>query len=515
MTAITLFKIKEEFSDPDQILVDRSKLGYSNVKIGSTRIGDLYVKRVERTRPSWLKFFGNSIDLSGVSVKTASLAAVFLTKRRDSLFAIAFGYGRTLLKDGVTVDRFGLRATLNAIEPSQLRSIDHKRLETVPRHTREQLSRGGSLDQFGLDVDRDLLRAVTGAPIDAKYGRRLSGADQLTALADITLESLGKYIEMYDELSAGTAYTENFPWVDNVREVRDPALEAALDKQLLKDLKRSTAEFWLAPPEIIDWAVTEGFRYKTRKGAIVYRDLDLDNYFAEYGSSEELTEGRLQQDRIYHVRSDDVNHNHSWSFVRCLVGECEYKKRRFVLNEGKWYAIESEFLTSVEEFINGIPATEIDLPRYSDASEGAYNKRVAKKNASYLALLDQNFIKYPQHGKVEVCDLYTMDRKFVHVKRSGASSTLSHLFNQGTVSADLMVHEPGFRRQFQEKLPLNYRWGNPDDGIDPKQFEVCYAIVSRPSQELKLPFFSKISLRAAVKNLQQMGFRVSVKAIPS
>jgi uncharacterized protein (TIGR04141 family) len=515
MTAITLFKIKDGLSDPNQILVDRGNLDYSNVKLGSRRIGDLYVKRVERTRPSWLKFFGDSIDLSDVNVRTASLAAVFLTKRRDCLFAIVFGYGRALLKDGVTMDRFGLRATLNAVEPSQLRSIDHKRLETVPRHTREQLSRGGSLDQFGLDVDRDLLRAVTGAPMNSKHGRRLSGADQLTAIADITLESLGNYLEMYDELSVGTAYTENFPWVDNVREIGDPALETALDKQLIKNLKISSADFWLAPPEIIDWAVTEGFRYNTRKGATVYRDLDLHDYFSEYGSATELTEARLHQDRIYHVRSDEVNHNHSWSFVRCLIGECEYRNRRYILNEGKWYEIENDFLKNVEEFIDGIPTTKINLPSYSDASEGAYNRRVAKKNASYLTLLDQNFIKYARHGKVEVCDLYTMDRKFVHVKRCGASSTLSHLFNQGTVSADLMVHEPGFRRQFQEKLPANYRWGDPEDGIDPKQFEVCYAIVSRPNQELNLPFFSKISLRAAVKNLQQMGFRVSVKAIPS
>jgi uncharacterized protein (TIGR04141 family) len=324
---------------------------------------------------------------------------------------------------------------------------------------------------------------------------------------------LEKHLEMYDELSEGTSYSENFPWVDNVRDVRDPALKNALDQQLIKDLKASASNFWLAPPEIIDWAITEGFRYNTRKGATVYSDLDLHNYFAEDGSANELTEGRLKQDRIYHVRSDDPDHHRSWSFVSCVVGECKYKKGRYILNEGKWYEIESNFLKDVEEFIKSIPSTEINLPSYADANEGAYNKRVAKKNGSYLALLDQKFIQYPPHGKVEVCDLYSMDRKFIHVKRSGGSGTLSHLFNQGTVSAELMVRESGFRRQFQKHIPVGYHWGNADDAIDARQFEVCYAIVSRPSQDLTLPFFSKISLRAAVRALQQQGFRVTLKAI--
>lgn len=351
--------------------------------------------------------------------------------------------------------------------------------------------------------------------MDPKYGRRLSGADQLTVIADVTMDSLGEHLEMYNELSEGSSYAENFPWVDNVRDVRDPTVEALLDRQLIKDLRKSGSNFWLAPPVMIDWAITDGFRYSSRKAATVYPDLYLDDYFAEYGSAKELSEDRLKQDRIFHVRSDDPNHNHSWSFVSCLVGECEYKKRRFILNEGKWYEVETNFLKGVEDFISSIPATDINLPKYADANEGAYNKRAAKKDSAHLTLLDQNFIRYPQHGKVEICDLYSLDRKFIHVKRYGASSTLSHLFSQGTVSAELMVHEAGFRAQFQEKLSVNYRWGNPDDSIDANKFEVCYAIVSRPKQEFRLPFFSKISLRAAVRNLHGLGFRVSLKTIQS
>jgi uncharacterized protein (TIGR04141 family) len=515
MAAVTFFKIREGVANPDEIIPTRSSLAHFNVKLGKTRIGDLYVKRVERSRPGWLRFFDNAVDLSGTNLKTASLAAVLLVKQNDSLYAVVFGYGISLLSEEVLVRNFGLKATLNAVEPSQLRSIDHKRLEAVSRHTREQLTRGGTLDQFGLDIDRDLLRAVTGTPAEAKYGRRLSGADQLTVLADISLANLAERLEAYKQLAEEMTYVKNFPWVDQIRGIREPDVRRALDKRLLKELQSPNSSFWLAPPEIIDWGLTDGFRYSTRKSAIVYDELLLAQYFEEYGAPKDMSETDLAQHRIYHVQSDDPARQHGWQFIRCLVGELEWKGTRYILNEGQWYEIQSDFLQTVEDSIAKIPIAQFELPPYADKNEGAYNKRVAKKNKEYFALLDQNFIQYPQRGKVEVCDLFTKDRKFVHVKRCGASSTLSHLFSQGTVSAQLMLREPGFRHQFQTKIPTTYCWGAPEDPISANSFEVCYAIVNRPQQEFKLPFFSKISLRSAVQNLEQLGFKVSLKPISS
>jgi uncharacterized protein (TIGR04141 family) len=78
-----------------------------------------------------------------------------------------------------------------------------------------------------------------------------------------------------------------------------------------------------------------------------------------------------------------------------------------------------------------------------------------------------------------------------------------------------MVREPGFRKQFYTKIPVTHHWGDPKSVIQPHQFEVCFAIVSRPGQPLSLPFFSKVSLRTAVQSLTQMGYKVSLAPIPS
>jgi uncharacterized protein (TIGR04141 family) len=97
MSTLTIFRIREGITNPDMILVDRTKLDYSEVKLDGKRIADMYFKRIERGKPEWLKYFGNAIDLRGISVETASLAAVCLMKQDDVLYALVFGYGRSLI----------------------------------------------------------------------------------------------------------------------------------------------------------------------------------------------------------------------------------------------------------------------------------------------------------------------------------------------------------------------------------------------------------------------------------
>lgn len=516
MGSLSFFRIKPEITKPDDIIRDRdsANLRAEPVKISGTRIGELYLKRIERSKPSWLNYFGDSVDLEGVKLKTASLAALFLVKQDDAFYAIVFGYGASLLAEGVVDERFGLRATLNAVDPSHLRSIDHKRLEAISRHTREQLSRAGDLGQFGLDINRDLLRAVTGAPTDGTYGTRLSGSDQLTVTADIPLPLLQDALSTFHELSEQKTYAKNFPWVDNIQDIRDKALITELDKQLAKELASGSDTIWLAPPEIIDWSKTAGFRYKSGKKAEAYADINLEDYDKELGSLKDIDGPRLQHDRIYHIRSDTDTGTHSWSVLRCLVGEIVYKQERYVLSEGTWYRINDDFLGTLNDFVAGIKTAKLDLPDYDDASEEKYNERAWKANKSQLALLDQSFIQYPQRGKVEVCDLYSKEKQLIHVKRLNGSSTLSHLFNQGTVSAELLRDEVGFRTQFLKKIP-GFEWGTPADPIPRNTFEVCYAIVCRPNKPLDLPFFSKLTLRTAAQNLDRLGFKVSTYAIAS
>src|SRR5258705_2508293 len=70
-------------------------------------------------------------------------------------FACAFGYGRTLLNPGTFEEHFGLKVTLNCVDPSKVHSIDRTTLDTISRHSQIQASHLAPIGKFGLDVEQD------------------------------------------------------------------------------------------------------------------------------------------------------------------------------------------------------------------------------------------------------------------------------------------------------------------------------------------------------------------------
>src|SRR5213596_3762877 len=62
--------------------------------------------------------------------------------------------------------------------PSAIR-LDKRTFDAISTHSRVQGTREGSAFEFGVDIDQDLVRAVTGTPDDAALGHKLSGMDAL------------------------------------------------------------------------------------------------------------------------------------------------------------------------------------------------------------------------------------------------------------------------------------------------------------------------------------------------
>jgi uncharacterized protein (TIGR04141 family) len=515
LSNLNVFLIKDSVTDPDKIVRDRGHLWSKDVRIDGTLVGVLYVEGSPPRPPRWLSYFAKAVDFSEIQILSAFSSAVLLVPVEDRIFAVVFGYGRHLLNHEAFENRFGLRVTLNAIAPTSLRSLDHTRLDTVPRHTREQLAKGGGVGDFGLDVERDLLRAVTGTPADGSLGRRLSGSDSLSVTGEIPLASLTAQLGRYLSIAAQDGYKTNFSWVDNIAAVTGATTRSRLDERLVEVLVGDNNRFWLAVPDLLDWEVTEGFRFKKGKKSPIHDDLELDDYFVERRPRGEITIDRLRQDELRIVNSETGVDVRGWSVYKCLVGELSLDGNRFVLSEGNWYRVDADFLAAVEADIVALEPTKLVLPKCGQELEADYNKRAARRSGGDLVLLDQDFIEYPRRGRIEVCDLYSRNKVFVHVKKAAASSVLSHLFSQGLVSATLLLNEPGFRTAFQAKLPDSHHWGDPARPFHAADFEIAYAIITKSGRQPKLPFFSKVNLRNACRMLRAYGFNVTLTAIPS
>lgn len=512
---LTIFLIKEGVSIGDA-LHEREGLTKLPVVYGSRSIGSLYVRSPRSAPPQWLSLFSGYADLGSLNLRNASTAAVLLTRRGGRLFAIAFGYGRHLLAPGSWEENFGLRTTLNMVEPGRIRSIDRKRFDAIARQTREQASREGTIEQFGLDIEQDLLRALVGTPRDAAFGKRVAGMDALTPTVDVELKDVPDLLNDYATQYRRRAYRKTFPWVDHIAEVRDPRVKEPLEQKLLERLEEERPErCWLAVPTQVDWAGVGGFRYGGSAREEPKPDLHLREFMETVRADVEMSADYLRRRTVTCIGSEGDQVIDRWTVHQCLYAEIDLEGETFLLSGGSWYRVAPAFVDVVSRYVRRIPATRVVLPEYDDDSEEGYNKRVVRGNRRELALMDRKNIPYGGGpSRIEFCDLYSRSRAMVHVKRYQGSSVLSHLFAQGVVSAQAFLRSSEFRKKVNEKLPDSHKLGNTERRPRADSYEVAYAVISRSARPLELPFFSKVNLRHAAEQLQTLGFSVTLTKIP-
>lgn len=514
---ITVFLLKEGVFEPSEILKRSGELSEFPVSINGHAHGRLFVQPSEERVPSWLSLFQGSVSFESLSAYNASTAAVWLTEIEGKLLALTFGYGRNLLKPGTCEEDFGLRVTLNAVDSNKIRSVDRMTLDAISQHSRIQASRDANISEFGLDVEQDLLRAVTGAPSDPSLGIRLTGKDGLQGTVAMKLASIPELAAKYLIEYGKEDYKTRFPWVEQIHEVSDPIRKAELDIELLKKLRTRTLDgLWLTVPEMMDWEGLAGFRYRSSKLATLYPDIHVLTFLEGVGDTRDLDEHALK--RRFHVHAIGTDSDaaiREWPVYRCLYCEVNAGKETYLLNNGHWFRIAADFVQRINEAVERIPELELPVPPYSDKSEGAYCRRVVRENPASFGLMDQRLIGYSQlPTRVEFCDLYSSERKqLVHLKRYSGSSALSHLFAQGVVSGRLFLNEVDFRQEVNRLLPELHRLQDAEKKPAPGEYEVVYGIISQSRRRLILPFFSRVNLKNASSNLTSIGYRVSLAKI--
>lgn len=512
LARLTIYLIKRGLTKPEVILSPSLRTRGTPVTVNSTVVGRLYVESQPAHPPSWARFFAEADLPDKLFPPVSGASGVFLVTSAKRLFALTLGYGRHALRPGTWEERFGLLVTVNAIAPESLRSIDRKTFEENVRHTREQVSRRASIAAFGFNVEQDLLRAVTGAPGNESLGATMTGMDALSVSAPVTLTTLANQLKRYLALFISHDYQKHFAWIDQIGEVHDATFKNALDQALIDRLQSSGSDrIWLAVPEVVDWRDVAGFRYGTSQRIEPYPDLHLTQFFEHVGEKE-ITIDRLRATPIVCYSESSDTELRRWPVYHCLYCEVDQGGGVFLLSGGKWYRVARSFVDEINEFYDRIPRSSLRLPTCSENDEGAYNKRACAESKGQLALMDRKTVRVDAaRDKVEFCDLYTRDRTLVHVKRYGGSSVLSHLFAQGIVSAELLAQEERFRKLVNKHLPKSHKL--PEERIKASDFEVTYAIVSRSKSKLDLPFFSKVSLKVAIKRLRALGYRVSIAKI--
>ena len=517
--SLTVFLLKDPPKEAAELLKHSDALTQYPVLANEQSSGRLYVAPSDDRRPGWVSFFEGAAAIDPAIARNASTAAVWLLEVEGRQFALTFGYGRNLLKPGVYEEDFGLRVTLNAVDPDKIKAIDRMTLDAVAQQSRIQAIRDANMSEFGLDVEQDLLRAVTGAPVDeATLGHRLTGRDALQLTVPIEISAISPLLSRLLIEHAKDDFRTRFPWIEQIHEVDDPTRKAELDLQLIGKLKKQTLDgVWLAVPEMIDWESLAGFKYRSPKKALLHDDIHALTFLSEVGNPDEIDEYALK--KRYHITAianDSEAVVKQWPVYRCFYCEVTDGPETFLLNNGRWFRIATDFVKRINDAVNQITDSDLELPPYQDKSEPSYSRRVAETSAGILALMDSKLVGSASlPNRIEFCDLYSAARHVVHLKRYSSSSALSHLFAQGVVSAKLFLNEIDFRRELNGILPLSHRLADADARPVASNYKIVFGIISKSKKKLVLPFFSRVNLKNAHSSLRGMGFEVALCKIPS
>lgn len=517
---LTVLLLKESIDSCSQALRDPKSLQCIDLKKGIKLKGQFWCAKPSINSPSWLDFLAPILGRPIQSFKVASVSAVLFIEADQRWFAFIFGHGRNLLRFDSFEPGFGLRVALNRINYQQIRSMDVKTHEELVMSTRKDASRQADLAPFGLDISRDLLRAVTGEPADKKFASRITGKDSLTLLADIDIKDLNQKCHEILNAYRDDTYKEHFDWVDHLKEIRDKDTCEALNAEFINALKqKNTDKMYLAAPEPLEWDNIESFKISGTRSC-EYKDLDIEEYLSKLtpDTINNITIDKLKSFRVSVRFSNNDFFTAKWPLFSCFVWETSFKNGLFTLLEGEWFQVETQFADNVRNFVSSILNKNGYLP---DAEPGErednYNKRVALICSDLFYCLDKKLIK-PEDATspIEFCDLCSKDKIFVYVKRKSRSSTLSHLFSQGAIAARTFLGDSVTRQKLRELLPSEWQSIIPDPAERPKpgDYEIMYSIISKVKTPVSaLPFFTQLNLMNHTKLLRQLGYKVSFSPI--
>lgn len=513
---LTVFLIKEGYAEPKDFL-KFNEFEVVEVKAEGDKLGQLIYKGGFQSTPAWVSIFQHVPGFDAASIKNQSSKGLFVLKLDGRWFCFTFGYARHLINEHAYERNFGLIVTLNLGDPSAIKSIDKTNISHISLHSKEQATRDIELASFEFDDDIDLLRSVTAkaTTTDGEEQEILSGRDSVTIYTKVSIDVFWNVAKRLYAAFGDTKYKERYPWLDKIREERDKDVTEKLDQELIRRiLDNDFQKLWLAIPEVVSWEDIQGFSFKHKEvqpdksGPVLYQDLDIHEWVKAKKLPQDLSAVQLKNKDVF-IYWQDGRPASSWSIYRCLNAEVDLDQKKYILNDGDWYNIDSNYVTEVDQFYKSIQDSKITLPPYDSKTEPEYLKVVAAGSSDY-ALMDRKEVMIGGgRSRVEFCDLYSKNKEIIHVKKYGGSSVLSHLFSQALVSADCFLHEADFREKVNELLPQNFKF--TDTVVQPvaKDFEVCIAVMSKEKGALELPFFSKVSFKHAVKALHNLGYKVT------
>lgn len=446
-------------------------------------------------------------------------------------FAICFGYGSGALEWEVVEGNFGLRLAARRFQPDDVTEFRSRRIDASARTQSVQVPVGTDLKEMGVELEGEFVRKLSGR-LESQGIDDLSGAvvagDSIAFKAGTDLHAVQTVLQQMLISVTDSSAREEFQFVDSLEPLRTSEqitkdLDARLANEVLEHeledgsathLSKQVLEF--APPDDVRIDEVEEITVNFSGKAVTMTEFTLSalrSALTEVGVRRGVS--YLKSVRLIARSADGDERSQLLPLRNWLIFEVGDATVRYVLTLGRWFRLQEAYTTKLNADLKKIDdvSNVLNLPDTTPKEyEGVYNARAAEER-SELLLMDTVPVMTEDGTIVEACDLLHIDGHLIHVKRYNGSQTLSHLFSQGAVSAELLNEDPAMKADFVRQISLRDLAFEATATAAP--VTVTYAIAIKDSYDLPLdlPTFSKVNLRDFAKRLRRMKVRPTVARI--
>jgi uncharacterized protein (TIGR04141 family) len=526
------------FLEPDGFIKDYSldrEIDFDKGEIEAI----LYHKKGHIDHPPWVKSFVNKIggvDLKEIISKNQSHGITLYIKVGERVFAINWGQPSRFNTKQEKIDKkFGIYVAnklLNSGADTRIKSAQSRVNQTNPVNKERQYGEHISSDEILLSMeDNEAFKELNIAIADSLDFLRMIGKysslnvqfafedDEIPALAFLPAK-LQKLLDIYASVD-----TEDIKKLFKGLFPVDLQTTQALNAQLPTEIFKEDTPFFLFEPEIdFDFSSVAFFRVTADDQAATSEELKLSEYLA---LRDAVTVEQLNADSLS-VIDEDGTEIKQWSIFESLYGEMPFNGTNYILSHGEWFEVATDKYERITQKIDSITTADLDASdavktlaqtNIQTAQNDPNIKKVDKERIFNTAwceeLAGELFDEIRKQvviyeDRFEVCDIYLpTEGKFIHVKFNSGANALSHLFNQGYVSASSFA-------KFEEKFieAINAHITNVANHLAaPKTGKCIHFVILNNKRENRLTFFSKMALEDRVTTLEAWGFVVKLSWI--
>lgn len=536
-----LKKTKEPSDIYDEIKAQKDlvqKITPTNAPKGS--LAYTWQAESEKKQTWWQEYW--SID--GKLVHSYPNAIIFIPIN-ERWFALSQGYSSSFLKNEYIETQFAYYTVLNVLDPKKITTTKVFQPDTSLRQLTEKSAGTTNLQLPHFGLSTSIVRDLSGK-VKEEYEEQFSSisggsgkALKIKAIRDPN--EFHTILKVLLERYQSEDYKTTFPELVHIQEVKDTERIVELNKKLSEAILQDNPNIQLNLPDIIDgfdwiWKLKPYFSDNQ-----VFDEFSVENIFSVINVDRDkdiLSHCQSLKVQVKESEEESLNWK-TFTLINCLsfdTGIQEQANMRYFLIEGIWYQVDQNFLKKLNEGLESkLELFEVadKFPTVRNAlsypceripaskKEARYNKALADLLGGII--LDCTNSSLPGQSQIEPCDVYyanSVEAFFIHNKFYNYSATLSHLFNQGLVSAQL------FRNSEESAEKVKYYIEQSGNTAQLEQLEklianeiqmiVLFGILQKnekqdiPKSVTSLPLFSRISLSHVIDGLHAENSKVGI-----